>query len=146
MAQPIGDRFILGGRGRNLWRNQCVLFPNISFSSYSLLRYPYRLRYWRRHPGDARVKPSSSIVVISSIDGSLVRRVRPFGYPTPYTGYQLFLRSCDRSPTRGGLSPTRCRPHSTEAGSSLRRCGGSIAVLSRRRKNGWTLTLAQTPG
>ena len=24
--------------------------------------------------------------------------------------------------------------------------GGSIAVLSRRRKNGWTLTLAQTPG
>ena len=22
MAQPIGDRFIFGGRGRNLWRNQ----------------------------------------------------------------------------------------------------------------------------
>ena len=47
----------------------CVLFPNISFSSYSLLRYPYRLRYWIRHPSDARVKPSSSIVVTSSIDG-----------------------------------------------------------------------------
>ena len=36
MAQPIGDSFILGGRGRNLWRNryEAVLFSAAEGATY----------------------------------------------------------------------------------------------------------------
>ena len=58
MAQPIGDGFIFGGRGRNLWHNQweTVLFYAAEGATYGATN---RRRFCFRRP---RVQPMAQPV------------------------------------------------------------------------------------